>query len=102
METKKYRLVNLGCANCAAKMEERINRLPQVQEAVITYALKQLKVTAEDPDALLDEMQQIVKKIESQVKIEQWTEQKTSHDHHEHDHCDCGLSTPPVQNPASQ
>ena len=87
MKTKKYRLVNLGCAHCAAKMEERINRLPQVQEAVITYALKQLKVTAEDPDALLEEMQKIVKKIESQVKIEQWSERKSNHDH---DHCDCG------------
>ena len=104
MKTKKYRLVNLGCANCAAKMEERINRLPQVQEAVITYALKQLKVTADDPDALLEEMQKIVKKIESQVKIEQWSERKSNHDHdhcdcgcdhdhhehHDHDHCDCG------------
>ena len=95
MKTKKYRLVNLGCAHCAAKMEDKINRLPQVQEAVITYALKQLKVTAEDPDALLEEMQKIVKKIESQVKIEQWGERKAHHDHHEHDHhdhdhCECG------------
>ena len=61
MKTQKYRLLNLGCAHCAAKMEERINRLPQVQEAVITYALKQLKVTAEDPDALLDMITDIVK-----------------------------------------
>ena len=82
MKTKKYRLVNLGCAHCAAKMEDKINRLPQVQEAVITYALKQLKVTAEDPDALLEELQKIVKKIESQVKIEQWGERKAHHDHH--------------------
>ena len=91
MKTQKYRLLNLGCAHCAAKMEERINRLPQVQEAVITYALKQLKVTAEDPDALLEEMEKIVRKIESQVKIEPWSEEKANHDHHhDHDHCDCG------------
>ena len=102
METKKYRLVNLGCANCAAKMEAKINSLPQVEEAVITFALKQLKVTAEDPDALLDVMLGIVQSIESQVEIEPWSNKKAKSDHenhehchehhhdHHHEHCDCG------------
>ncbi len=93
MKTKKYRLVNLGCANCAAKMEAKINSLQQVEEAVITFALKQLKVTAEDPDALLDVMLGIVQSIESQVEIEPWSSKKVKTDHHhehEHEHCDCG------------
>ncbi|MBQ7016437.1 MAG: heavy-metal-associated domain-containing protein, partial [Firmicutes bacterium] len=99
MQTKKYRLANLGCAHCAAKMEAKINSLPQVEEAVITFALKQLKVTAEDPDALLDVMLGIVQSIESQVEIEPWSNKKAKsdhehhdhrHDHHDHEHCDCG------------
>lgn len=60
---------NLGCANCAAKMEERIGDLPQVQEALLTFATRQLKVTAEDPDGLLPEMQKICASIESEVKL---------------------------------
>ena len=102
MQTKKYRLANLGCAHCASKMEAKINSLPQVEEAVITFALKQLKVTAEDPDALLDVMRGIVQSIESQVEIEPWSNKKANSDHehhdhrhehhhdHQHEHCDCG------------
>ena len=89
MKTKKYRLANLGCAHCAAKMEEKINSMPQVKEAVITFALKQLRVTAEDPNALINEMQKIVQKIESKVVIEQWSDKKMKSEHHhqEHDRC---------------
>lgn len=96
MPRKTYILENLGCANCAAKMEAKISALPQVQEATLTFATKQLRVTAEDPDALLPEMQKIVSQIESEVKI---VDPETAHghsEHHHHDHkhhhhdgCDC-------------
>ena len=56
-KTQVYVLENLGCANCAAKMERAINELPQVSEATITFATKQLKVTARDFDGLLPQMQ---------------------------------------------
>ena len=46
METKIYILQNLGCANCAAKMEAKINALPQVQAAALTQALTQVQVMA--------------------------------------------------------
>ena len=92
METKIYSLRNLGCANCAAKMEAKINALPQVKEATITFATRQLRVVAEDPDALLPQMQQICQSIESEVEIAQ-REEHHHHEHHEHhghhDHCGC-------------
>ena len=62
-----YIVENLGCANCASKMEKRINDLPGVEEATITFATKQLRVLAADPDALLPEMQRICASIESEV-----------------------------------
>lgn len=90
METKIYSLRNLGCANCAAKMEAKINALPRVKEATITFATRQLRVVAEDPDALLPQMQQICQSIESEVEIAQ-REEHHHHEHHEHhghhDHC---------------
>ena len=64
-----YIIENLGCAHCASKMEEKINALPGVEEATITFATKQLRVLAADPDALLPEMQHICSSIESEVKI---------------------------------
>ena len=70
MSTKIYMLENLGCAHCAAKMEEKIGEIPGVLEATITFATKQLRVTAEDPDVYLDEIRKICSSIESQVKVE--------------------------------
>ena len=37
---KTYILENLGCANCAAKMERKIQALPEVEGATLTYATK--------------------------------------------------------------
>ena len=70
MSTKIYMLENLGCAHCAAKMEEKIGEISGVLEATITFATKQLRVTAEDPDVYLDEIRKICSSIESQVKVE--------------------------------
>lgn len=69
MSTKIYLLENLGCAHCAAKMEEKINALSGVSEATITFATKQLRVTAEDPDRYLEEIRTICSSIESQVQV---------------------------------
>ena len=69
MSTKIYMLENLGCAHCAAKMEEKIGELSGIDEAIITYATKQLRITAENPDSYLDEIGKICSSIESQVKV---------------------------------
>ena len=64
-----YILENLGCAHCASKMEDRINELPGVEAATITFATKQLRVAADNPDALLPKFQEICTSIEPDVKI---------------------------------
>ncbi len=69
MNTKIYLMENLGCAHCAAKMEERIGQLEGVSQASITFATRQLRVTAEDPDQYLEEIRRICTSIESQVKV---------------------------------
>jgi len=79
-KTRIYILENLGCANCAAKMEDRIRQLDGVSDASITFATKQLRVTAADPDRLLPRMQAICSGIESQVLIRP-REQAHDHDH---------------------
>ncbi len=64
-----YILENLGCAHCASKMEDKINELPGVEAATITFATKQLRVAADDPDALLPKFQEICASIEAEVKV---------------------------------
>ena len=96
-----YIMENLGCANCAAKMEAKFNSHPQVQEATITFATKQLRLTAEDPDALIGQLQEIARTVEGGIVItprDAGKVQPATHDHgcgcghdHHHDHgCGCG------------
>lgn len=74
LEGGKYKkeifiLENLGCANCAAKMEGKINELPEVHTATITFTTKQLRVTGENPKQLLPKFQEICSSIESEVVV---------------------------------
>lgn len=75
--TKVYTMENLGCANCAAKMEERINHLESVSWATITFATKQLRITAENPDELRKEIEDICNQIEDGIRIVEKKEEKS-------------------------
>ena len=69
--TKIYLLENLGCANCASKMEKQIADLDGISEATITFATKQLRVTAKNPDRYLDQIRKICTSIESEVVVKE-------------------------------
>ncbi len=84
MGRKTYIIENLDCANCAAKIEAKINRLPQVEEATITFATRQLRLTAEDPDALIPKLQTIAREIEPDVRIRERDEGHSHHQEHHH------------------
>ena len=102
MPKKVYHMENLDCANCAAKIESKFNALPQVEEAIITFATRQLRLTAEDPDRLIPELERIARTVESEVRICQGEEGHSHaehcachhghhHEHHEHaEGCCCG------------
>lgn len=64
-----YTLENLGCANCAAKMEHKIRALPGVEHAAITFATKQLCLSAREPARFLPAVQSICASIESEVRV---------------------------------
>jgi len=68
-DTRIFLLDHLGCANCAAKMEQKINALPGVEEAVITFVTRQLRLRAEDPDSLLPQIREICASIEPDVQV---------------------------------
>lgn len=66
-----YRIEELDCANCAAKMEREINRIDGVNEAVISFMTQKLTIDADDNrfDEILKKAQKVCKKIESGAKI---------------------------------
>ncbi len=59
-----YMLENIDCANCSAKIEAKIRELPEVDDAVLTFATRQLRVYSSAGAALLPKMQEIADKIE--------------------------------------
>ena len=67
---KIYTIKNLDCAHCAAKMERLINEMDGVDEAVISFTSKQLRLKAENADKLMPEIKKACRKIESEVDFE--------------------------------
>lgn len=74
---KTYKLENLGCANCAAKMEHKISKLKGVEEATVNFFTGKLILLFGDVagelevEQLTKEIEKISKKIEPQVKLKE-------------------------------
>lgn len=68
---KVFKLKDLDCANCAAKMENAINKLDGVEKATISFMTQKMTITADDDrfDSILDEAQKVIKKIEPDCVI---------------------------------
>lgn len=57
---KTYKLTDLDCAHCAAKMEAAIQKIDGVREASVSFLTQKLTVEAED-SRFEDIMKQVVK-----------------------------------------
>lgn len=91
---KKYHIEGIDCANCAAKVEKKMNDLPDVS-VTLTFATSQLLVEAENPDEVLPKLREIADKMEPGTVIEEISKakkhsgkKKTHHHHDDDDGCD--------------
>ena len=101
MQRKVYILENLDCANCAAKIERKLSKLPELSDVSVTFATKQLRFAAEDPEAVLPKIRETIQSMEPDVEVVERTRGRRkvaethNHEHHHHDHehgdeCGCG------------
>ncbi len=69
--TKRFQLIDLDCANCAAKMETAIRKIPGVQEASVSFMTQRLTITAEpgDFDQIMDQVVKACRKVEPDCQI---------------------------------
>ena len=72
--TFKLTLSGLDCANCANKIEDRVNRLELVEEANLNFSTSQLTVLIKESALKTDvitEIKRIVKQLEPHVVVEE-------------------------------
>lgn len=60
---KSYAMEELDCANCAAKMERAINKLPGVEKATVTFMTSRLSLVVADDVDFADLMQKVQKEV---------------------------------------
>lgn len=68
---KTFKLIGLDCANCAAKMETAIGKLPGVGSVNINFMTTKMVLEAADDkiDEVLTAATAVIKKIEPQIEI---------------------------------
>ena len=68
---KIFKLVDLDCANCAAKMEDAIKKIDGVNSATVNYMAQKLTLDAEDErfDDVLKLVVKTCKKVEPDCEI---------------------------------
>jgi copper chaperone CopZ len=63
---KSFKLENLDCAACAAKMEEAIKKVPGIVDANVNFLMQKVKIEFENEnyDTILKEVKKVCKKVE--------------------------------------
>lgn len=68
---KVFRLEDLDCANCAAKMERAIQKIGGVNEANVSFMGQRLSIDADESrfEEIMDEVVRVCRKVEPDCKI---------------------------------
>ena len=68
---KSFKLEDLDCANCAAKMEEAISKLPGVTKVSVNFMAQKMILEADDAEfeSVLREAAKTIAKVEPDCKI---------------------------------
>ena len=68
---KIFKVEDLDCANCAAKMENAIKKIDGVTSANLSFLTQKLTIEANEEcfDELIKKVEKICKKIEHDFKI---------------------------------
>ncbi|MCI9298044.1 MAG: heavy-metal-associated domain-containing protein [Lachnospiraceae bacterium] len=68
---KKFKMEDLDCANCAAKMEEAIKKIAGVNDANVSFMAQKMTIDAEDDrfDEIMKEVAAVCAKVEPDCKI---------------------------------
>lgn len=68
---KKFKMQDLDCAHCAAKMEDGIKKIDGVKDATISFMAQKLTIEADDDrfEEIMAKVAKVCSKIEPDCKI---------------------------------
>lgn len=68
---KSFKMIDLDCANCAAKMETAIKKIDGVQNASVSFMTQKMTIEADDDrfDEIVKEAVKVCKKVEPDCEI---------------------------------
>lgn len=68
---KTFKLIDLDCANCAAKMENAINKIDGVTSATVSFMSQKLTIEAPDDifDSVVEKAVKAISKVEPDTKV---------------------------------
>lgn len=68
---KTFRLEDLDCANCAAKMERSVAKIDGVQSVNVSFIAQKMTIEADDDkfEEIMDKVVKTCKKVEPDCKI---------------------------------
>ena len=68
---KRFKMMDLDCANCAAKMEDAIKKLDGVKDASVSFMTQKMTIEGDDArfDQIVKEAVRVCKKVEPDCEI---------------------------------
>lgn len=68
---KHFKLIDLDCANCAAKMEDAIKKIDGVNDATVSFMAQKMTVDADDSrfDDIMKKIVKTCKRVEPDCTI---------------------------------
>ncbi len=68
---KTYKMIDLDCANCAAKMEEAIKKIDGVTCASVSFMTQKMTIEGDDArfDQIVKEAVKVCRKVEPDCEI---------------------------------
>ena len=68
---KTFKIEDLCCANCAAKIEDKIKKLDYIKDANLAFMAERLTIEVDEQnlEVAIKEIRKIIKKIEPDCRI---------------------------------
>ena len=68
---KSFKLVDLDCANCAAKIENALNQMEGIDHATVSFMTQRMTLEASDEQfpEIVEQAKALIKKLEPDVTV---------------------------------